>query len=176
MLKFRVLMPGWFWEHGLATQTPRLSIPPTVRPIGGSGPGEFHQFLPRSARMSSPSDRVYSESHEWFKSQGDMVTVGITRFAVDALTDVTYAQMKPKGTAIKPGDSLGEIESVKTTSDVYSLVEGTIEEVNASVADDPSILNSDPYEKGWLVKIRVKDAGQLSKAMDAKTYDSKHAH
>ena len=98
--------------------------------------------------MASPTDRVYSESHEWFKSEGGIVTVGITRFAVDALTDVTYAQMKPPGTAIKPGDTLGEIESVKTTSDVYSLVGGTIEAVNGSVADDPSILNSDPYERG----------------------------
>lgn len=126
--------------------------------------------------MASPTDRVYSESHEWFKAQGDVVTIGITRFAVDALTDVTYAQMKAKGTAVKPGDSLGEIESVKTTSDVYSLVGGTIEEVNAEVAADPSILNSDPYEKGWLVRIRVSDKAGLSKAMDGATYDSKHAH
>jgi glycine cleavage system H protein len=126
--------------------------------------------------MASPTDRVYSESHEWFRTQGDVVTVGITRFAVDALTDVTYAQMKAKGTPVKPGDSLGEIESVKTTSDVYSLVGGTIEEVNAAVAEDPSILNSDPYEKGWLVRIRVSDKAGLSKAMDGATYDSKHAH
>ena len=126
--------------------------------------------------MASPSDRVYSESHEWFKTQGDVVTIGITRFAVDALTDVTYAQMKAKGTAVKQGDTLGEIESVKTTSDVYSLVSGTIEEVNSAVAEDPSILNSDPYEKGWLVKVKVSDAGGLSKAMDAKAYDTKHAH
>lgn len=124
--------------------------------------------------MSSPTDRVYSESHEWFKREGDLVSVGITRFAVDALTDVTYAQMKSKGTAVKPGESLGEIESVKTTSDVYSMVGGVIEEVNDAVASDPSILNSDPYEKGWLVKIRVSDDSKLSGAMDAATYDSKH--
>lgn len=124
--------------------------------------------------MSSPSDRVYSESHEWFKREGDLVSVGITRFAVDALTDVTYAQMKAKGTAVNPGDSLGEIESVKTTSDVYSMVGGVIEEVNDAVASDPSILNSDPYEQGWLVKIRVLDDSKLAGAMNATTYDSKH--
>jgi glycine cleavage system H protein len=126
--------------------------------------------------MSSPTDRVYSESHEWFKSEGDLVTIGITRFAVDALTDVTYAQMKGVGTAVKPGDSLGEIESVKTTSDVYSMVGGTIAEVNTAVAEDPSILNSDPYGKGWLLKVRATDAAGLSKAMDGATYDSKHGH
>jgi glycine cleavage system H protein len=124
--------------------------------------------------MSSPTDRVYTESHEWAKREGDLVSVGITRFAVDALTDVTYAQMKSKGTAVKPGDSLAEIESVKTTSDVYSMVGGVIEEVNDAVASDPSILNSDPYEKGWLVKIRVSDDSKLAGAMDAATYDSKH--
>lgn len=126
--------------------------------------------------MSSPTDRVYSESHEWFKSEGDLVTIGITRFAVDALTDVTYAQMKGVGTVVKPGDSLGEIESVKTTSDVYSMVGGTIAEVNTAVAEDPSILNSDPYGKGWLLKVRASDAAGLSKAMDGATYDSKHGH
>lgn len=126
--------------------------------------------------MSTPSDRVYSESHEWFKTEGDVVTVGITRFAVDALTDVTYAQMKAPGTTVKPGDSLGEIESVKTTSDVYSLVGGTIEAVNGAVADDPSILNSDPYERGWLVRIRASDTSGLTKAMDASTYDARHGH
>ncbi len=126
--------------------------------------------------MSSPSDRVYSESHEWFKTEGDLVTVGISRFAVDALTDVTYAQMKAVGTTVKQGDSLGEIESVKTTSDVYSLVGGSIAEVNTAVAEDPSILNSDPYERGWLVKIRVSDKAGLSKAVDATTYDSTHGH
>ncbi|MCW5767597.1 MAG: glycine cleavage system protein GcvH [Phycisphaeraceae bacterium] len=126
--------------------------------------------------MSTPSDRVYSESHEWFKTEGDVVTVGITRFAVDALTDVTYAQMKAAGTHVMTGDSLGEIESVKTTSDVYSLVGGTIEAVNGAVAEDPSILNSDPYERGWLVKIRATDTSALTKAMDAATYDAKHGH
>ena len=126
--------------------------------------------------MSSPSDRVYSESHEWFKTDGDLVTVGISRFAVDALTDVTYVQMKGAGTAVKPGDSLGEIESVKTTSDVYSLIGGTSAEVNAAVVEDPSILNADPYERGWLAKIRVSDKGGLSKAMDAASYDKAHGH
>lgn len=126
--------------------------------------------------MSTPADRVYTESHEWIKAEGDVVTVGITRFAVDALTDVTYVQMKSMGSAVKAGESIGEVESVKTTSDVYAPVEGTVAEVNQAVVDDPSLLNSDPYGSGWLIKIKTSGSPDLSKAMDAKTYDATHGH
>ncbi|MGQ0628640.1 MAG: glycine cleavage system protein GcvH [Phycisphaerales bacterium] len=124
--------------------------------------------------MASPTDRVYSESHEWHKVEGDVVTLGVTKFAVDALTDVTYVQMKPAGTKIAAGGMVGEVESVKTTSDIYSAVAGEIIEVNKGVADDPSLLNSDPYGKGWLVKIKVSDAGGLAKCSDGAKYDAAH--
>lgn len=124
--------------------------------------------------MAAPSDRVYSESHEWHKLEGDVLTLGLTQFAVNALTDVTYAEMKKPGFKFKAGDVIGEVESVKTTSDVYSLVPGEIIETNAAVAEDPSLLNSDPYGKGWLVKIRVSDKSGLAKAMDAKAYEAAH--
>lgn len=124
--------------------------------------------------MASPTDRVYSESHEWHKAEGDTLTLGLTQFAVNALTDVTYVEMKKAGFTFKPGESIGEVESVKTTSDVYCLVGGTITEVNKAVADDPSLLNSDPYGKGWLVKIKMSDKAGLSKAKDAKAYDAAH--
>ena len=121
--------------------------------------------------MASPADRVYSETHEWHKLEGDTLTLGLTRFAVDALTDVTYVGMKPKGTKFKAGDVVGEVESVKTTSDVYSAAGGEIVEVNAALSDDPSLLNSDPYGKGWLVKVRVSDKGGLANLKDAAAYD-----
>jgi len=124
--------------------------------------------------MPSPSNFRFTESHEWFAIQGDVVTMGITQFAADELTDITYVELKGSGTAIKPGGSVGEVESVKTTSDVYSAVGGTIAEVNKAVVDDPSLLNSDPYGKGWLVKIKSADVSPLSKLMDQKTYDAKH--
>lgn len=124
--------------------------------------------------MASPTDRVYSQTHEWHKVDGDVVTLGLTRFAVDALTDVTFAQMKPVGTTIRPGDVVGEVESVKTTSDVYSLVGGQITEVNAAVAEDPSLINADPYGKGWLVKIRATDTAKLAEAATAADYDAQH--
>src|SRR5258705_5691144 len=95
--------------------------------------------------MSIPTDRVYSETHEWHKVEGDPLTLGLTRFAVDQLTDITFVQIKPKGTTFKAGDSIGEVESVKTTSDVYCAAAGEITEVNAALTDDPSLLNSDPF-------------------------------
>jgi glycine cleavage system H protein len=121
---------------------------------------------------ATPSDRLYSETHEWHKVEGDTVTLGLTAFAVEQLTDVTYAQMKPAGTKIKAGDVIGEVESVKTTSDVYSAVGGEIAEVNAAAVEDPSLLNADPYGRGWLVKIRMTDQSGLSSLMEAAKYDA----
>lgn len=124
--------------------------------------------------MASPSDRVYTDSHEWLKAEGDVVTLGITKYAVDALTDVTYVSMKPVGTKVAAGGAVGEVESVKTTSDIYSAVAGEIVEVNKGLADDPGALNSDPYGKGWLIKVRASDKGPLSKLHDAAKYDAAH--
>ena len=124
--------------------------------------------------MPAPTDRKYSESHEWHKLEGDTLTLGLTQFAVDALTDVTYAQIKPVGTKFKAGDVVGEVESVKTTSDVYCFVGGEIKEINPILADDPGILNTDPYGKGWLCKIKVTDKSGLSKLMDQAKYDASH--
>ena len=121
-----------------------------------------------------PSDRRYSESHEWHKLEGDVLTLGLTQFAVDALTDVTYVQMKPKGTKFKAGDVVGEVESVKTTSDVYCAAPGEIVEVNGALADNPGLLNSDPYGAGWLMKVRVSDKAAVNGLMDAKAYAAAH--
>ncbi len=124
--------------------------------------------------MSSPSDRRYSESHEWHKIEGDVVTLGISKFAVDELTDVTYVEVRPVGTRLKPGDTIGEVESVKATSEIYSAVGGEIIETNPALSDDPSILNRDPYEAGWLCRIRVSDKAPLKALMAQPTYDEKY--
>jgi glycine cleavage system H protein len=121
-----------------------------------------------------PADRVYSQSHEWHKIEDDMVTLGLTQFAVDQLTDVTYAEMKKPGFAFKAGDIVGEVESVKTTSDIYCFVDGAIVETNEAVADDPSLLNSDPYGKGWLIKVKMSGKGKLGECVDAATYAKQH--
>jgi glycine cleavage system H protein len=122
------------------------------------------------------SSRRISETHEWFSRQGDIVTVGITPYAAGEMTDITYVEMKPTGSRIDAGSSLGEIESVKTTSDVFSAVDGEIVAVNDAASADPSLLNSDPYGAGWLVKLRVADASPLDALMDQTTYDRTYPH
>lgn len=124
--------------------------------------------------MPAPADRVYSESHEWHLVAGDTLTLGLTQFAVDALTDVTYVEMKKAGTSFKAGDVIGEVESVKTTSDIYCAASGQIVEVNTALADNPGLLNSDPYGSGWLVKIKISDKAGLGRCMDAKAYNTAH--
>lgn len=123
--------------------------------------------------MSSPADYRYSATHEWHKVEGTTLTLGITRYAVDALTDVTYVQMKNVGTKIPAGAIVGEVESVKTTSDIYCAAEGEVIEVNKAVADDPSKLNTDPYSN-WLVKLKITGQGKLGELMDAAAYDKAH--
>lgn len=123
--------------------------------------------------MPSPSDRVYSGTHEWHQVKGDTLTLGITRFAVDALTDVTYVQVKPVGTAVSAGGGVGEVESVKTTSDVYCAAGGTITEVNQAVIDDPSLLNRDPFAN-WLLRLKISDQGKLAQCLSAAAYDQAH--
>jgi len=124
--------------------------------------------------MASPADRKYSESHEWHKVEGDTLTLGISRFAVDALTDITYVQMKKVGTKFKAGDVVGEVESVKTTSDIYCFVAGEVTEVNVALGDNPGLINEDPYGKGWLLKAKISDPAGLAKLVDGAAYDKAH--
>jgi glycine cleavage system H protein len=124
--------------------------------------------------MASPADLLYSQSHEWHKVENDTLTLGLTRFAVDALTDVTYVEMKKPGTTFKAGQSIGEVESVKTTSDVYCAVDGEVIEVNGELADNPGLLNTDPYGKGWLIRARITGKAGLEKLMRADAYDKLH--
>jgi len=123
--------------------------------------------------MPTPAECRYTESHEWADLDGDIVTLGITRYAANELTDITYVEMKAARTTILPGSSVGEVESVKTTTDVYSPVGGEIVEVNQAAIDEPSLLNSDPFGAGWLVKIRTADPSPLDALMDHQTYDKR---
>lgn len=124
--------------------------------------------------MPSPTDRVYSESHEWHKVDGSILTLGLTRYAVDQLTDVTYVALKKAGTTLKAGDTVGEVESVKTTSDVYCAAGGEIVEVNAALTDDPGAVNNDPYGQGWLIRLRITDRGSLDGCMSGADYDRRY--
>ena len=120
--------------------------------------------------MSHPDDRKYTETHEWVQENDGVLTIGLSSYAVDQLTDVTFAEMQPVGTALSPGDAVGEVESVKTSSDVYSPVGGEIIEVNDSLESTPEKINADPYGDGWLVKIKIEDRGTLDQAVDASKY------
>ena len=124
--------------------------------------------------MANPADCRFSDSHEWFHVDGDVITIGITKYAADELTDITYVEMKGVGDAIGAGDSVGEVESVKTTADVYSVAGGEIIEHNDALADDPSLVNSDPMGAGWLVKLRTGDASPLEGLMDHAAYGAKY--
>ncbi len=123
--------------------------------------------------MPIPTDCRYTETHEWLDQDGDIVTLGITQYAADELTDVTYVEMKPEKSTILPGEAVGEVESVKTTSDVLSPVGGEIVAINQRAVDEPSLLNSDPFGEGWLVKIRTADPSPLDGLMDHQTYDKR---
>lgn len=125
--------------------------------------------------MPVPADRVYSESHEWHKLEGGVLTLGLTQFAVDQLTDVTYVEMKPAGFKFPAQGAIGEVESVKTTSDIYCAIPGEVIEVNKAVVDNPSLLNTDPYGKGWLVKIKPASTDGLAKLMNADAYGKQYS-
>lgn len=120
--------------------------------------------------MASPDDRRYLSSHEWHKLDGDTVTVGISQTAVDELTDVTFVDVAAEDKVTK-GEAFGEIESVKATSELYAGVDGEVIETNQEVLDDPSIINTDPYDKGWILKIKPSDPSQLDELLSAADYD-----
>ena len=124
--------------------------------------------------MSSPRGFRFSQTHEWLDLDGDVVTIGITQYAADELTDVTYVELKPVRSTILLGEAVGEVESVKTTSEVYSAVGGEIIAINEAAGEEPSLLNTDPFGKGWLVKIRTADPSPLDALMDFETYDQKY--
>ncbi|MEL6330544.1 MAG: glycine cleavage system protein GcvH [Planctomycetota bacterium] len=124
--------------------------------------------------MDAPDDRRYSDSHEWFKVEGDEVIVGITSFAVDQLTDITFVEMRAAGTEVGAGDALGEVESVKTTSDIYTSVGGTISAVNEALSENPGLVNEDPYGAGWLVKLKAGDVSAFEGLKDAAAYASEN--
>ena len=121
--------------------------------------------------MDVPTDRKYSETHEWFLVDGDVVTVGITKYAADELTDITYVELPEVGTVVKAGAAFGEVESVKATSELLSAVSGTIIEINAELADHPERVNDDPFGAGWMARIKVDSLAPLESLMDAAAYE-----
>lgn len=120
--------------------------------------------------MNLPDDLLYSKSHEWVRVQGGIATVGITDFAQEQLSDLTFVELPAVGDVIKAEDEVAVVESVKAASDVYSPVSGTVTAVNEKLADKPELVNSDPFGAGWLYKVRLSDESELDGLLDAVGY------
>ncbi|RZU48406.1 glycine cleavage system H protein [Krasilnikovia cinnamomea] len=120
-----------------------------------------------------PEDLRYTSEHEWVAGDGSgPVRVGITHFAQDALGDIVYVQLPEEGTAVRTGDALGEIESTKSVSEIYAPISGTVVSRNATLADEPELINAEPYAAGWLVEIAPEDPDSLQGLLDAAAYRS----
>lgn len=120
--------------------------------------------------MNTPAELRYATSHEWARLEGDIATVGISDHAQAELTDVVFVELPALGRSVDVGDPTAVVESVKAASDIYAPVSGEIVEVNPLVEADPSLVNTDPYGKGWIFKLKVKDAAQVSNLLDASSY------
>ncbi len=120
--------------------------------------------------MNVPEDLRYSSDHEWVKAEGDLVRIGITDYAQDALGDVVYVQLPEVGATVAAGDAFGEVESTKSVSEIYAPVAGTVVEVNSALDDAPETVNSAPYADGWIAVIQVADAAEVDGLLDAAAY------
>lgn len=124
----------------------------------------------------TPADLLYSKSHEWVKIQGGEATIGITDHAQDALNDIVYVELPAVGTAFKVEDEFGVVESVKSVSDLYMPVAGTVTAVNTALDDAPETLNEDPYGKGWLIKVKLDNPADAKALLSADAYAKETAH
>lgn len=122
--------------------------------------------------MSLPQDLKYSEDHEWIKVEGNTVTIGITDFAQSELGDIVFVELPEEGDDITSGDSFGSVESVKTVSELYAPVSGSIVAVNEELEDSPELVNESPYEGAWMLKVELSDESELDKLLDAAGYQA----
>jgi len=122
--------------------------------------------------MEFPEELKYTEEHEWVMVEEDLAVVGITDFAQDALGDVVFVELPAVGTVLEAGKAFGVVESVKAVSDIYAPISGTVEEINDDLVDAPEIINTSPYEDGWMIKIRMSDAAEAEDLMNADAYQA----
>jgi glycine cleavage system H protein len=120
--------------------------------------------------MSIPSDLRFATSHEWVRLEGDIATVGISDHAQEELTDVVFVELPIIGRKVDGGDPIAVVESVKAASDIYAPIAGDVVEANAAVESDPSLVNTDPYGKGWIFKLKVKNPGEFETLLSSEDY------
>lgn len=122
--------------------------------------------------MEFPEELKYTEEHEWVMVEEELAVVGISDFAQDALGDVVFVELPEVGTVLEAGKAFGVVESVKAVSDIYAPISGTVEEINEDLLDAPEIINTSPYEDGWMIKIRMDDAAEADALMTADAYQA----
>lgn len=122
--------------------------------------------------MNIPKELRYSEDHEWVKSEGDKVTVGITDFAQHELGDIVFVELPETGAEVTAGEPFGSVESVKTVSELYAPVSGKVIEVNEELNDNPEYVNESPYEKAWMIVIEPSDISEVDKLLTPEQYEN----
>ena len=122
--------------------------------------------------MSSkvPEELKYAKSHEWVRVEGELITVGITDHAQQELTDITFVELPAVGRKLKAGETCATVESVKTASDIYAPVSGEVVEINQAVADQPELVNTQPYGQGWFFRLRMANPSELSALLSSASY------
>lgn len=120
--------------------------------------------------MNVPADLRYAKTHEWIRTEGDTITVGITDHAQAELTDIVYAEPPKVGTEVKAGATAAVVESVKAASDIYSPLSGTVTELNAELAANPALLNTDPFGQGWIYKMKASNAAEVDALLTPEAY------
>jgi glycine cleavage system H protein len=125
--------------------------------------------------MNFPSNLRYTKDHEWIKLDGKVATIGITDYAQRELGDIVYVEVETIGKSLKAGEIFGTVEAVKTVSDLFLPVDGTVTELNAALANSPESVNSDPYGDGWMIKMTVNNPADVETLMDAAAYNTQVA-
>lgn len=119
-----------------------------------------------------PSDLKYDKEHEWVRLEGDVAVIGISHFAQNQLGEVVYVDLPSEGDTVTAGEPFGEIESVKSVSELYSPADGEIVKVNSGLADTPETVNEDPYGEGWMIQVKLADVSQLDELLSAEEYEA----
>jgi glycine cleavage system H protein len=119
-----------------------------------------------------PSDLRYTKDHEWVRIDGDVATIGITAYAADQLGDIVFVELPEPGRTLDQFAAFGVVESVKAVSDLFAPLSGVVTETNADLGPGPELVNSDPFGGGWMIRVRVSDAGQVEALLDADAYDA----
>ncbi len=122
--------------------------------------------------MSVPNNLKYTKEHEWVLVEGKIGTIGVTDYAQGELGDVVFVDIDPSLAETKKGESIGTIEAVKTVSDIFAPYSGKVLEINNAIKDSPEVVNSDPYGKGWMVKVEISDPSELNDLLDAAAYQA----